>query len=55
VRLKRSTRPQAIKYDDGADVYGDDDDEDDDDDDDDGDAMVAAAANVELIFKKISI
>jgi hypothetical protein len=53
VRLKRSTRPQALKYDNGADDYGVDDDEDDDDDDDDDNDD--GNATVELIFKKISL
>ena len=61
--LKRFTRPQALKRDDGVDDDGDDDDDDDDeeDNDDDGgggvDAALAAAAedDVELIFKTISL
>jgi hypothetical protein len=55
MRLKRSTRPQTLKRNDGADDY---DDDNDDDDDNDGDATVVVAAaggdDVELIFKKIS-
>lgn len=54
LRLKRSTRPQALKLDDGAD------DDAADDDDDDGNATVTAVddndnSDVELIFKTISL